>query len=661
LCPRPSSPLPLGGTKPFRFFNYLTHHPSYHQLVNETWNLAGSLALNLTKLSWKKKSVKGVLKQLNRENYSNIQVRVLEANSLLQSVQVQALNDPSTTTFEEERRVHENWLFLRDIEESYSRQKSRINWLLEGDQNTAYFFRIFQTRCSYNSIRSFVLTSGVILSDPHLMSLHAISYFRNILGPDVLVEPQLHSSPAWFGLLISYTLPSALLPALTALPTYEEITSLMFKLNPNKAPGPDGLTSAFYKSSWSFLGQEVVEAVLHFFRHSFMPSSTNSSILTLVPKFPGASLISEYRPVSCLNTLYKVVARLLVRRLKLILPSLIVTNQTTFVKDRLIVENTTLAGELVNGYHRRQGPKRITIKVDIAKAFDTISWEFLFNCLHGLHLPPLLIDWLKACVCSTNFTVGYNGMVHGYFKGSRGLRQGDPLSPYLFVIAMNVLSVMLNRAASELKVKYHQRCSSSRLTHLCFADDLLIFIDGSIDSVQNVLQVLKEFELRSGLAVSVQKSSFFASGLSQQEMDTIKASTGMPNGILPVRYLGVPLCTKKLTLANCEILIQQVKAKFNSWTVKTLSFAGRLLLIKTVIAGITNFWCSNFLLLMACIARINSLCGMFLWKGSIEGHHIAKVSWEVVTRSKDAGGLGIKDLGAWNRACCIKLIWMLFF
>lgn len=234
-----------------------------------------------------------------------------------------------------------------------------------------------------------------------------------------------------------------------------------------------------------------------------MPSSTNSTILALAPKFPGASRITDYRPISCLNTLYKVVARLLVRRLKPILSNLIVPNQTSFVKDRLIVENTTLAAELVNGYHRRLGAKRITIKVDIAKAFDTISWDFLFNCLHGLQLPSHLLGWLRACICSTNFTVGYNGMVHGYFKGNGGLRQGDLLSPYLFVIAMNVLSIMLNKAAAELKIKYHLKCSSSNLTHLCFADDLLIFMDGSLDSVQNVLQVLKEFELQSGLAVSV--------------------------------------------------------------------------------------------------------------------------------------------------------------
>ncbi|CDY57146.1 BnaC04g53520D [Brassica napus] len=116
--------LPLAGTKPFRFYNYLIRHPSYHQLVFETWSQAGDLALNLTKLSWKQKSVKGVLKQLNRENFSNIQVRVLEANSLLQSVQVQALTDPSTVNFQEERRLHESWVFLRGIEESYFRQKS---------------------------------------------------------------------------------------------------------------------------------------------------------------------------------------------------------------------------------------------------------------------------------------------------------------------------------------------------------------------------------------------------------------------------------------------------------------------------------------------------------------------------------------------------------
>lgn len=257
--------------------------------------------------------------------------------------------------------------------------------------------------------------------------------------------------------------------------------------------------------------------------------------------------------------------------------------------------------------------------------------------------------------------IGYNGRVQGYFKGKRGLRQGDPLSPYLFVVAMNILSVMLNKAAADLKIKYHHKCATSKLTHLCFADDLLIFIDGSIESVQNVLQVLKEFEMRSGLAVSIEKSSFFASGLTQQELDAIKVSTGMQQGSLPVRYLGVPLSSKKLSLANCEVLLHQIKGKMTSWSAKTLSFAGRLLLIKTVIAGINNFWCSTFILPKECIRRINSICGHFLWQGNLEGVHNARVSWEMVTKTKKEGGLGIKDLEIWNKACCLKLIWLLFF
>ncbi|WZZ65076.1 hypothetical protein YC2023_076446 [Brassica napus] len=439
------------------------------------------------------------------------------------------------------------------------------------------------------------------------------------------------------------------------------LSVFIFKLNPNKAPGPDGLTSAFFKASWETIGLEVVAAIKNFFASNFLPATTNATILSLVPKFPGASKVTDYRPISCLNTIYKVISRLLVKKLKPMLSTLILPSQTAFVKGRLLIENTTLAGELVNGYHKNKGPKRITIKVDIAKAFDTLSWEFLFSCLEGLHLPQRFIRQIKACVCTSSYMVGYNGSVHGFFKGKRGLRQGDPLSPYLFVIAMNCLSHMLNKAVRQNRFNYHTSCASTKLTHLSFADDLLIFIDGSIDSVQQVLQVLKEFENRSGLAVSMPKKSFYASGLTPSETDLIQASTGMALGSLPFRYLGVPLNSRKLSLTNCEPLIHQIKTRFSSWSVKSLSFSGRLLLIKTVIAGVTTFWCSAYVLPKACVDRINSLCSMFLWKGNIEGLNSARVSWDTVVLTKRQGGLGVKDLYTWNKACTLRLLWLLFF
>lgn len=131
--------------------------------------------------------------------------------------------------------------------------------------------------------------------------------------------------------------------------------------------------------------------------------------------------------------------------------------------------------------------------------------------------------------------------------------------------------------------------------------------------------------------------------------------------MLPVRYLGIPLCTKKLTLLHYAPLLQSIKTKLHSWTARSLSFAGRLQLLSTVIAGITNFWSCAFILPKACLDEIDSLCSCFLWKGKTDAPNTAKVSWEKVTTPKNEGGLGLRKLALWNMASVLKLIWFLFF
>lgn len=409
------------------------------------------------------------------------------------------------------------------------------------------------------------------------------------------------------------------------------------------------------------MGSETLDAIQKFFATGFLPAATNATILTLVPKRPGAASISDYRPISCCNTTYKTISKLLVKRLKTILPEIILPNQTAFVQGRLLIENTILASEIVQGYHKLGGLKRINIKVDIAKAFDTVRWEFIFQCLRNLAIPEIFLQWLHACVCTTSFSLGFNGSVYGYFKGKRGLRQGDPLSPYLFVLAMNCLSLSLNKAAREGNFNYHSKCQRTELTHMCFADDLLIFCDGSISSVNAILAILRDFEERSGLAISIEKTTLFAAGIKPHEMQQIKQATGLTEGTLPVRYLGVPLCTKKLSLNNCAPLIQAIKTKLHSWTVRSLSFAGRLQLLSTVIAGIINFWSCAYILPKGCLAEIDSLSSKFLWKGKTDGQGSAKIAWDSVTKPKSEGGLGLKNLSAWNIAAALKLIWLLSF
>lgn len=136
---------------------------------------------------------------------------------------------------------------------------------------------------------------------------------------------------------------------------------------------------------------------------------------------------------------------------------------------------------------------------------------------------------------------------------------------------------------------------------------------------------------------------------------------GLSHGTLPIRYLRVSLCNKKLSLSNCEPLISNIKGKINSWSAKPLSFAGELLLINTVLVGITNFWCITFTLPKSCIKIINSMHGAYLWKGTLEGHYTARVAWDTIIHVKEEGGLGVRDLVSWNKATSIRFIWLLFF
>uniref|UniRef100_A0A0D3EFP2 Endonuclease/exonuclease/phosphatase domain-containing protein n=1 Tax=Brassica oleracea var. oleracea TaxID=109376 RepID=A0A0D3EFP2_BRAOL len=239
--------LPKTGTYPYKFQNYLTKHPGFAQLIIDGWIHAGSVCQTISQLCWKLKQIKSELKTINRENYSKIQERVTETHSLLQLVQVQALQDPSSTNFQAERDLHQKWNFLREIEELYFRQKSRINWLREGDLNTTYFHRICLVRSSYNAIRAFLTSSGVWITDPVEMSEHAVSHFRSVLGP-VYLPPVIASSPEWFGNLLNHAVTPEQCTQMMMIPTPTEIKKMMFRLNANKAPGPDGLTSGWVSS-----------------------------------------------------------------------------------------------------------------------------------------------------------------------------------------------------------------------------------------------------------------------------------------------------------------------------------------------------------------------------------------------------------------------------
>lgn len=236
-------------------------------------------------------------------------------------------------------------------------------------------------------------------------------------------------------------------------------------------------------AAWSILGADFVTAIQSFFLFGFMPRGVNATILSLIPKHINAETMKDYRPIACCNLLYKVISKLLANRLKTILPYAIEPNQSAFVKGRLLVENAMLASELVNGYHKSSISTQCTIKFDITKAFDTVKWSFIVTVLQAMDLPAQFIHWICICISTASFSIAVNGELEGFFTRARGIRQGCSLSPYLYVILNNILFKLLNRAALAGDFGYHPMCKELGLTYLSFADDILVFTDGTIDSL----------------------------------------------------------------------------------------------------------------------------------------------------------------------------------
>ena len=199
----------------------------------------------------------------------------------------------------------------------------------------------------------------------------------------------------------------------------------------------------------------------------------------------------------------------------------------------------------------------------------------------------IFINWIEACITTTMYSIKINGLISGFFKGAKGLRQGDPLSPYLFIITMNVLSSLLaNKPAG---FKHHWRCKELGITHLFFADNVLLFSNGDKLSINHIMKSVKKISAISGLIPSIQKSNVLFCNYNSNLMNWFDDIFMMHRGSLPVKFLGVPLISTKLSINDCMPLIDKLTSRLYSWTAILLSFAGRAQLIKAVLMAIQSF------------------------------------------------------------------------
>ncbi|GJU01717.1 RNA-directed DNA polymerase, eukaryota, reverse transcriptase zinc-binding domain protein [Tanacetum coccineum] len=272
--------------------------------------------------------------------------------------------------------------------------------------------------------------------------------------------------------------------------TDNEIKAVIFDIDSNKAPGPDGFSACFFKKTWDIIGKDVCNAVKDFFSNGKLLGEVNATLIALVPKCHVPLKVSEFRPIACCNVIYKCISKIITNRIKNGLTKIVSCNQSAFVPGRHIQDNILITQELLRGYNRKNRPKRCAMKIDIQKAYDTVNWDFLNETLE----------------------------VHGYFKGGRGLRQSDPMSPYLFTLVMEIFNLIMMKKIEEAQnFKYHFGCKEIKLTNICFADDLLVVCNGDKDSLEVVKSSLNEFSLVSELFPNLSKSTIYFGSINEKE------------------------------------------------------------------------------------------------------------------------------------------------
>ena len=283
---------------------------------------------------------------------------------------------------------------------------------------------------------------------------------------------------------------------LCRIPDYGEIKSAVFSLRSYKSPRPDGMPALFYKHYCSIIESDVINTVTSFFSNVYMLKAINHTFLALIPKSNVASTVHHFWPISLCNVIYKTISKILANRLKQMLPKLISPWQAGFVPERLIQDNSIIAHELIHSMKKKKGKGGyIALKIDMEKAFDKMKWGFLIEVMQCFGFSDKWIKWINQCITTTSFSILLNGGSYGFFHPQRGLRQGDPLSLFLFIMGTEVLSRLLPKAENTGQIHGIRVARGiTPITHLMFADDLLLFTRSSHEELNAILNCLEIYQ-----------------------------------------------------------------------------------------------------------------------------------------------------------------------
>ncbi|XP_057425675.1 uncharacterized protein LOC130719041 [Lotus japonicus] len=539
------------------------------------------------------------LKSWGSEKYGDLPKKIADSKKHLQRLQGGVQTDSVIT---EAKQVERNLDDLLKQEEIFWGQRSRANWLKHGDRNTRFFHTKATQRRKRNLIEEIKDDQGRSFEKNVDIARVLQKYFEDIFTS---------SNPSGVdevATLVGGRVTEAHRRILSTPFTRDEVEEALFQMHPIKAPGLDGFPALFYQKFWNIVGDDVTDFCLQVLRGEASPEA-----------------------------------------------------QSAFVPGRLITDNALLAFECFHYMKKRVTGRQgmMALKLDMSKAYDRVEWPFLKSILTHMGFPLQWVELIMTCVTTVNFSIMVNGNPQPTIAPHRGLRQGDPLSPYLFILCGEAFSALIQRAMSESALHGIKIARSAPvISHLLFADDSVLFSRASLEEAQCIKNILATYERASGQVINLDKSMLSVSRnvpencyYELQQLLGVKAVESYD------KYLGLPTIIGKSKNQIFRFVKERVWKKLKGWKERTLSRVGREVLIKAVAQAIPSYVMSCFILPNGLCNEIEGMISRFYWGGDVTRRGMHWVKWSTLCQPKLNGGLGFRDFKSFNLALVAKNWW----
>ncbi|GKA24778.1 RNA-directed DNA polymerase, eukaryota, partial [Tanacetum coccineum] len=612
------------GPTPFRMFHYWFEWEGFDKFIVDTWSTTYITDNNaISKFMKKMRYLKGQIRMWVKDKKESACMKKSNLKGMLNEINLLI----------DEKKVDQELL---------NKRMHVLNSLQDLE-------RLEAIEIAQKAIRG-ILKEWIWVEDPNSVKNEFLSHFK-----------ERFDSPCSSRLLLDMIFPNRINAeqnlVLKRHVSNEEIKRAVWDCGTDKSPGPDGFTFGFYRRYWDTIEIEVVEAISYFFIEGTFPKGGNASFIALIPKMQDAKLVKDYRPISLIGSLYKIIAKILANHLVGVLGDLVNEVQSAFITNRQILDGPFILDELIQ-WCKSKRKQTMIFKVDFEKAYDSVRWDYLDDVLKKFGFGSKWRHWIHNCLQSSKGSILVNGSPTGEFQFRKGLKQGDPLSPFLFLLIMESLHLSFQNVVNEGLFKGVSVSSSLQLSHLFYADDVIFMGQWSESNIHTIVLALDCFYKASGLRLNLHKSKLIGIAVEDELVSRAALKMGCSTLKSPFSYLGITVGGSMSRIKAWDDIVEKLQARLSKWKMNTLSTGGRLTLIKSVLGSTPIYYMSMYKVPSQVLKYLEGgRRNFFIGADPKKEKKMSWFKWSRVLASKEKGGLGVSSLFALNRALLFKWMW----